>query len=142
MKKVYEHYGKVTRENLDSVKVGDLIKINNWKKPMKVKAVSKNYFVMTQKNFGQVYYSVVSKIPWEGTVYNDMRGGMFYCGADNTLFGGIAQFNYPDLYKFENKEANAVYLDELENEEIKVSERRGMAIYDLFIWRAENESKT
>lgn len=37
----YTTYEEVTREVLDSVKVGDLIKVNDWKKPMKVKAVSK-----------------------------------------------------------------------------------------------------
>ena len=49
MSKQYSHYSNITKEILDTVKVGDLIKINDWKKPMRVKAVSENYFVMTKK---------------------------------------------------------------------------------------------
>ena len=49
MKKEYVHYPTVTREILDTIKVGDLIRVNDWKKPMRVKAVSENYFVMTKK---------------------------------------------------------------------------------------------
>lgn len=32
MNKQYKHYTDVTREILDTIKIGDLIKINNWKK--------------------------------------------------------------------------------------------------------------
>ena len=59
----YKHYTNVTKEILDTVKAGDLIKINDWKKPMRVKAVSENFLVMTQKNFRNTYYSVCSKLP-------------------------------------------------------------------------------
>lgn len=31
MNKQYKHYTDVTREILDTIKIGDLIKINNWK---------------------------------------------------------------------------------------------------------------
>lgn len=36
----YVRYPNVTREILDTVCVGDLIKINEWKVPLRVKAVS------------------------------------------------------------------------------------------------------
>lgn len=42
----YVRYSNVTREILDTVCVGDLIKINEWKVPLRVKAVSENYFVL------------------------------------------------------------------------------------------------
>lgn len=133
MKKNYIHYDNVTREILDTIKVGDFIKVNNWKKPMKVKVVSENYFVMTQNLFGDTYYSVCEKLPWEGTYYNSMRGGMFHCSTDNMIFGSVLSIDYPDLYKFENEEANQKYLQEFENGNLELSQRRGIAIYDLYV---------
>jgi hypothetical protein len=136
MKKNYEHYDNVTREILDTIKVGDFIRVNNWKKPMRVKAVSDNYFVMTQNLFGDIYYSVCSKLPWDGVIHNSMRGGMFHCSTDSWLFGSVLSIDYPDLYKFENEEANQKYLQQFEDGESELSERRGIAIYDLYIKRA------
>ena len=133
MKKQYTHYTNVTREILDTIKVGDLIKVNNWRRPMRVKAVSENYFVMTQNVCGDICYSVCSKLPWDGVMYNSMRGGMFHCSTDNMIFGSILAIDYPDLYKFENEEANQKYLQEFENGDLELSERRGVAIYDLYV---------
>lgn len=133
MKKNYVHYDNVTRDILDTIKVGDLIKVNNWKKPMRVKAVSNNYFVMTQNLFGDTYYSVCSKLPWKGIRYNGMRGGMFHCSTDNWVFGSPLSFDYENLYRFENEEANQRYLQQFEDGDCELSERRGIAIYDLYI---------
>lgn len=52
----YVRYPNATREILDTVCVGDLIKINEWKVPLRVKAVSENYFVMTSKELNRDYY--------------------------------------------------------------------------------------
>lgn len=133
MKKQYVHYTDVTREILDTIKVGDLIKVNHWKRPMRVKAVSENYFIMTQNICGDTYYSVCSKLPWDGVMYNSMRGGMFHCSTDNMIFGSILVADYPDLYKFENEEANQKYLKQFEDGEIELSMRRAIAIYDLYV---------
>lgn len=133
MSKQYKHYTNVTKEILDTIKVGDLIKINDWKKPMRVKAVSENFFVMTQKNFGNTYYSVCSKLPWDGTIYNNMRGGMFHCGPDDWIFGSPLCANYDNLYEFENEESNEAYLQEFEASRVHISERSGIAIYDLYV---------
>ena len=40
MKKSYEQYTDITKELLDSIRVGDLVKVNDWKKPPRVKGVS------------------------------------------------------------------------------------------------------
>ena len=133
MKKNYTHYDNVTREILNTIKVGDLIRVNDWKRPMRVKAVSENYFVMTQKQFGNTYYSVCSKLPWGGIRYNHMIGGMFHCGPDNWVFGSPVSADYENLYEFENEEANQEYLQEFESGESEISERRGIAIYNLYI---------
>lgn len=47
---MYKHYENITREVLDTIKAGDLVRVNDWTCPMLVKAVSKNFFVMTCKN--------------------------------------------------------------------------------------------
>ena len=138
--KGYTHYKKVTKEVLDTIKVGDLIKVNDWKKPMRVKAVSANYFVMTQKQFGKTWYSVCSKLPWDGLRYNNMVGGMFHCSSDNWVLGSPLNIIYPDLYLFENEEANRMYLKQFEEGECELSERRGVAIYDLYV-KHESEDK-
>lgn len=41
---MYKHYENITREILDTIKVGDLVRVNDWTSPMLVKAVSKNIF--------------------------------------------------------------------------------------------------
>lgn len=93
MKKEYVHYTDITREILDTIKVGDLVKINDWTKPLRVKAVSENYFVMVSNLFGKPMYSVCSKLPWKGVRHNAMTGGMFHCGADNWIFGSPYHFS-------------------------------------------------
>lgn len=49
MKTEYKHYTEITKEILDSIKAGMLVKINDWKRPMKVVGVSENYFCMIQR---------------------------------------------------------------------------------------------
>lgn len=133
MSKQYVHYTNVTREILDTIKVGDLIKVNNWKKPMRVKAVSDNYFVMTQNLFGDTYYSVCSKLPWSGVRHNAMIGGLFHCGTDNWIFGSPLALDYKNLYKFENEEGNQRYLQQFEDNECELSVRTSIPIYDLYV---------
>lgn len=55
---MYKHYENITREVLDTIKAGDLVRVNDWTCPMLVKAVSKNFFVMTCKKEKDTYYSV------------------------------------------------------------------------------------
>lgn len=133
MKQTYVHYEKVTRDILDTVKVGDLIKVNDWKRPMRVMAVSENYFVMVSQVCGNPMYSVCSKLPWNGIRHNAMLGGMFHCGRDHWVFGSPLCSKYPNLYSFTNEEANREYLQEFENGEAEISERNGIPIFDLYV---------
>ena len=133
MSKQYTHYTDITKDILDTVKVGDLIKVNNWKRPMRVKAVSENYFVMTQNQFGNTYYSVCEKKPWDGIRHNSMIGGMFHCGTDNWIFGSPLTVNYENVYQFNNEESNKKYLQSFEDSETELSSRTSIAIYDLYI---------
>lgn len=129
----YRHYENVTREILNEVKVGDLIKVNDWNDPMVVMAVSPNYFVMVSEENGESYYSVCSKIPWDGVRYNSMVGGMFYCGPDDWLLGSPLCNGREDFYKFKKPEWAAEYLQSFEDGESRVSERHGVAIHTLYI---------
>ena len=129
----YTHYNNVTREILDTIKVGDLIKVNDWDTPMEVKSVSENYFVMTEDKDNGKYYSVCSKLPWDGIRYNSMVGGMFHCGTDNWVFGSSLQSEYENVYYFENEECNKKYLEEFEQGECELSFRTSIAIYDLYV---------
>lgn len=124
----YRHYDNITKEILDSIKVGNLIRINDWKRGMRVVGVSDNYFVMIQKVCGNIVYSVCEKKPWGGIRYNAMRGGMFHCSTDDTLFG------YMDFdYKFDDEEQIKRYLDAFESGEIELYVRRAVPIYDLYV---------
>lgn len=49
---------EINKSVLDSIEVGDLVKVNNCTKPMRVKFVAENGFAMTQKFFGDTYYSI------------------------------------------------------------------------------------
>lgn len=136
----YEHYigENITKELLDSIKLGDLIKINDWKKPYKVKGVIDNYFVMSQKMFGKTYYSVCEKKRWNGTIYNNWRGGMFHCGADYWSFGvPIEEFEYD----FDDYNMTIKYLktfEETDKSKIRSElTRRSIPIRELFIKRCK-----
>ena len=45
--------GEITKEILDSIKVGDIVRCNGWKRGLRVKAVSKNYILMSNNAFGK-----------------------------------------------------------------------------------------
>ena len=124
----YKHYTNISKEILDIIKVGNLVKINTWKKPMRVVGVSENYFCMCRNAFGKIIYSVCEKKQWEGIRHNLMLGGMFHCGTDNMVFG------YPGFnYEFDDEEQIKDYLQAFETEEIELSVRSSVPIYRLYV---------
>lgn len=130
MKSTYKLYKKseITKEILDQIQVGDLVKINDWGKPLRVKGVSDNYFVMTQNIFGRYLYSVFSKIPFKGFQCNGKYRGDYFCGPDSWLFGDI-DFDY----KFDNQESIQKYLNKFENGESGISMRKSVAVESIQI---------
>lgn len=114
---------EITKEFLDSIQVGDLVKINDWKKPMRVKGVSENYLVMVQNMFGKTMYSVIEKTPCAFR-HNEMTPRMFHCGTDHWVFG----FSGMDDYSFTNHEQTKCYLQSFENGESKLSVRTSVPI--------------
>lgn len=124
----YQVHEQVTKKVLDGIRVDDLIKVNDWKKPMRVRGVSENYAVMTESQFGKLYYSVIEKKPWDGVRYNAMRGGLFHCGKDDWIFGST---NFD--YKFDDPTAIEKYLQEFEGGETHLSERNAIPIMRIEI---------
>lgn len=135
MKSTYKSYTKseITKEILDQIQIGDFIKINNWRQPLRVKGVSKNYFVMVQDLHDiekPLEYSVFSKIPFQGVDYgcNGKIQGDYFCGPDFWLFGDI-DFDY----KFNNPESIQKYLNKFETGESEISLRNSVAVYSIQI---------
>lgn len=144
MENRYETYTKITKELLDSISVGDLVKVNDWNKPLRVKGVSKDYFVMATKEFGKTIYSVCEKKPWEGIRYNAMIGGKFHVGTDGWLFGSPV-WNGKG-YDFDNELMTKKYLETFElpktdKEYSFLSSRSAIPILQLFIKRTGGKSK-
>lgn len=131
MKQYFKHYSDVTRKDLDTVKVGDVLGINDWDVPMVVKGVSENYFVMVSQD--RVHYSVCSKLPWKGSRHNGMVDGMSYCGKDDWLFGSPLSAKEADFYLFNNPELTARYLQSFEDGKSHISVRSAVPIRDLYV---------
>lgn len=138
MAKNYECYTEITKEILDSISVGDLIKVNNWKRPMRVRYVSDNYFVMTQTQFKDEIYSVCEKKIRTDGDHNNMTKGMYHTAPDASLFGwyGWLEYNKSGKYEFDSIETTQKYLQSFENGESELSERSGIAIKEIYIKRA------
>lgn len=126
----YAVYTEITKEVLDRVKVGDLVKFNDWKVPYRVKGVSEHYFVAARKMFGQVAYTICEKKPWPGIRYNAMTGGMFHIGPDDWIFGWVGGYNFDD------KNNMTKYLKWLEKGKTHISERRGCPVVKIAIKRS------
>ena len=123
MKNKYVDYKDVTKEVLDSVKVGDMIKCNDWVKPMKVIGVSENYFVMIDKIFRETFYSVCEKKVVDHS-RNNYTKGSFRIGTDDYLFGD---------YKWNDEEFIKKYLQEFETGETQLSVRRAIDLKSISI---------
>ena len=120
----------ITKQFLDSIQTGNLVKINDWKRPMRVKGVSSNYLVMYQNVCGKDSYSVMEKIPC-GFRHNEMSPGMFHCGTDHWLFG----YSGLDDYSFSNCESTKEYLQSFEDGESKLSVRTSVPIRYIAVKR-------
>ena len=133
--KQYEVYEKpdITKELLNTIKVGDFIKVNTWKRPMKVVAVSENFFIMWKKHFGTWAYSICEKNKRgyeRNLIYRPHNGFMadeFVCGHDDHY----TKYDYSD-----EKECKKA-LKDLESGELEVTTRHGWGIWHLEIKRGK-----
>lgn len=139
----YREFTDITKELLDSIEVGDLIKVNDWKRPLRVKAVSENYFVMARKMFDAWNYSVCEKKPWNGIRHNLMIGGMFHIGTDTWIFGspvwykhGCNGYDFDDL-KATQEYINTFELPENDGDHATISPRNAVPIRKIYIKKGE-----
>ena len=117
---IYRDYDTITSEVLDTVKVGDKVRINDWKMPLTVKGISEHFFVMERNAFRHPLYSVVDK-------------RNLFAGPDNKIFGHPLTITHKDLYRFFDGEVTAQYLEDFENGNVEVSQRRGVRIESISI---------
>ena len=134
MGKKYTIHNEITKELLDSIQVGDLVKCNDWEKPMRVKGVSANYFVMARPLFGRTCYSICEKKPWTGIRHNRMTGGMFHVGTDSWIFGW-GGWDPDGGYDFSDKKKTAKYLESLELGVTTLSHRSSVPLTSIAIKR-------
>ena len=127
MAKYREYSSKeLTKEILDTIKVGDLIKINGWRTPLRVYGVSENYFVMARRAFGKWRYSVCEKRPFEGLGYNNMVHGFYHFGRDDAVFGTFS-------YEFDKEDEVKEYMEMFESGELGLSFRCALPIHEIQI---------
>ncbi len=120
----------ITKEVLDSINVGDYVRCNYWKRAMKVRYVTENYFVCAVKAFGKGWiYSVCEKKPFGGIGYNDLIGGYFSIGTDNMVFG----YQHDHAYEFDNEDFLKDYMSDFEDGTLKLSMRRSTALREIWI---------
>ena len=133
-KVVYDVHEEITRELLDSIQVGDMVKCNDWARAKRVMGVSANYFVMATSCFGKTLYSICEKKRWLGTRYNHMVGGMFHIGPDNWIFGW-GGWGYNGYYDFYDMWKTVEYLESLEEGVTELSHRRSVPLTRIAIKR-------
>lgn len=120
---MYVKYANPDKGVLDTVRVGDLIKCNYWTAPLRVKAVSENYFIMVRNCFGKALYSICDKRP-SGFSRNYIKEGKPTIGLDYYIFGKFDYLNQEDI---------EAAIAELESGEMELSVRKSCALDTIYI---------
>ena len=113
MKQEYRTYTEITQKLLDSLKIGDMVRINDWKQSMPVCGVSKHYVVIAARQFGNWRCAVVQKVPWVGydrDTYTWLVGKYVCC--THSLPGTMFDLGDPSEVKKYLKNLESVSLDE------------------------------
>jgi len=103
----------VRRESFKNVEVGDYLRLNHWRKGMKVANRSKNFILLIDRMFDKTVYSVI----------DICKGKRITAGPDNFVFS---------LYNYGDEENQKEALEGFEKGELKVSKRHGMIVEDIF----------
>lgn len=122
----YKAYENPQKDILDTVGVGDLVKCNDWNSPLRVVAVSENFFIMCRKAFGTFIYSICHKQPADYD-WGYVKTGQPYIGLDDYVFG---KFDYT------TEAQDAIH--ELESGEMDISYRNRIGLTRIEIKRKEH----
>lgn len=130
-------YQTVNLENeneLSEIRVGDRVRINNWRNGMNVIHRTENYLLLTGTQFGKELISVIEILPAKYT-HNHMKKGHFTAGGDFWLFGwaGWRDENHNILFDEERMEA---YLRSFESGETEFS-RRAVAVESMQVLKVK-----
>lgn len=117
----------ITRDILDHIKIGDRVKLNGDKRPMRIIATSENYMLAIQNVFGNTLYSVISKNKAKHN-RNNVTKGRYYYGADNWISGYRNQGHH-----WENKEWLKTYLESFESGETEITTRNSVDLEKIAI---------
>lgn len=95
------------------MKVNDIIKINDWKRGLRIKAISEDgrWIIASSKAFGSSMYSIIDT--------KEMRAG-----TDNYVFG---------IYEYANEEDCKKAMNELENGTMEIGRRNACDIKNIYV---------
>ena len=108
---------------LDSITLGDKLIVNDWKAKYTVCGLSENYVLA---HYGQ-HYTIISRRPWEGFMFNGVRKGDIYCAPDWWIFG------YFDGYYFTDEEWVKKYMTDLELGDTEMSQKKHAPVFFLSV---------
>ena len=110
-------------EVVKSVRLGDKLAINDWHAKYTVCGLSPNFILA---HYGQ-HYTIISRKPWEGHMFNGVREGDIYCAPDWWIFG------YVDGYDFTNEEWVKKYMTDLESGDTEMSQKKHAPVLFLSV---------
>lgn len=110
-------------EVINKITLGDKLVINDWKAKYTVCGISPNFILA---HYGQ-HYTIVSRKPWQQSMFNGVRTGDAYCAPDWWIFG------YMDGYDFTNEDWVKKYLADLESGDTEMSQRKHAPIYFISV---------
>lgn len=113
---------KVTKENLESLKVSNYVRVNDWQWGLRVVGVSKNFIVL-HNNKGE--YSVVEKREGKIDHLSIRKKGIFHCGSSLACPEG-----YMD---FKDNEWVQKYLDMFESGKAKLFDATTIPISRMWV---------
>lgn len=121
----YAIYNNPTKEILDTILVGDLVKCNDWGHSMRVVAVNPDYFIVVRKMFKTYAYSICHKAPADFS-WVSIEEGRPYIGPDDRVFG---------IVDYEKDPEKA--LEYLKDGTMGVSMRHGVTLDRIEVKRAK-----
>jgi hypothetical protein len=110
------------KDELASIQVGDFVRINDWKRGMKVTHRTERYLLLMGNDFGENVYSVIELLPSTFS-YNDRKKGKLTAGPDYWLFGWNGWVDEQGNVDYNDPAKREAYLRTFETGETEFSRR-------------------